>query len=268
VFECGSCPGLASEVQHVQETSLRPVNPSGPRSSATQHIWSPSDGGERPCRSWELPAGVIDWCGTEYKRNGSNVRADGWRVKCTWDVPCRRSVHRRAESTMTHSRNPLWFESSPHSLPETHGNSNYIFPQKPIEIRHFPPLQLNPEKLRPRGDRSRGGNRIWEPFVENIACGIRRHPSIAALSGPRVSRRTPLWQATIGRHVRGSKPRTRDLVYTSAFFGTRRTSDEGGGNPLSPAQALSRPHARACATPIVATPPAAHVVLVHPLSDG
>ena len=48
-----------------------------------------------------------------------------------------------------------------------------------------PPLQLNPEKLPPRGHRSGGGNRILEPFVEYVACGMSRHSSVAALSGSR-----------------------------------------------------------------------------------
>ena len=131
-----------------------------------------------------------------------------------------------------------------------------------------PPLQLNPEQLRPRGHRSGGGNRILEPGVEYLASGMSRHTSVAALSGPRVWWRTPLRQATNGRHVRGGNQPARDHPAISAFSGTRRTSDRGGGDPLPPAEALRKRHARTDATPIVATPATAHVLIVHPLSSG
>ena len=93
-------------------------------------------------------------------------------------------------------------------------------------------------------------------------------PGVAALSGPRVSQRTPLRQATIGRHVRRGTQHASDHVAISVLFGTCRTSDEGGGIPLSPAEALRKRHARTDATPTVATPATAHMVIVHPLSEG
>ena len=97
---------------------------------------------------------------------------------------------------------------------------------------------------------------------------MSRHTSVAALSGPRVWWRTPLRQATNGRHVRGGNQPARDHAAISAFSGTRRTSDRGGGDPLPPAEALRKRHARTDATPIVATPATAYVVIVHPLSSG
>jgi hypothetical protein len=131
-----------------------------------------------------------------------------------------------------------------------------------------PPLQLDPEKLPPRGHRSGGGNRILEPGVEYLDSGLSRHTSVAARSGPRVSRRTPLRQATVGCHVRRGPQHLSDPVAISVLLGTRRTSDEGGGIPLSPAETLRKRHARTGATPTVATPATTHMVIVHPLSEG
>jgi hypothetical protein len=73
---------------------------------------------------------------TARRTNGTAVKYERecGQSNSTWNEPCRGSVQRRAEKTKTQSHNPSWFESSCHSLPETHENSNYILLRILIEI--------------------------------------------------------------------------------------------------------------------------------------